>query len=68
MEGIGEPIVTEVMADGTDADRESIKFTDLGKIDDLTLSHKNVAHLENIDSVHVVVILDVPIVASVDLP
>ena len=68
MECICEPIVAEVMADRTDADSKSVKFTHLGEIDYLSLCHEQIAHLENIDGVHVVVVLDVPIVALVYLP
>ena len=45
VEGVCEPIVTKVMADGTDADWECIKFTDLGEIDDLALRQEYIAHL-----------------------
>jgi len=55
------------MTNGTYAKREGIKFTYVCKVEKLTLSQEDVAHLENVQSVHVIVILNVSPVALVDL-
>jgi len=67
MVGIGEAIVTEVVADGRHADGKSVELTQRGKGQDLALHQEDIAHLEHVDCVHVVVVLHIPSVPFIDL-
>ena len=65
--GIGEAIVGVVMANGRYADREAVELAQLRKLDHLALRQKQVTHLEDVEGMHVIVILHVASVAFVDL-
>lgn len=65
--GIGVAIVAKIMANCCHTNRKGIQLTHLGEVEDVAFREEKVAHLEDIHGVHVVVVLDVPSVALVDL-
>lgn len=65
--GIREAIVAEVVTDGRHADRKGIKFAHIRKVDDFALHEEDVAHLEHINRMHVVVVLHISSVPLIDL-
>ena len=66
MVGIGEAIVVVVMTDGRDTDWKGIHLAQLCILLELTLSHKDIAHLKHIHRMHIVVVLHFAIVALED--
>ena len=64
---IGEAIVSEVVADGRHAYRKHIHLAEVGKTNYAAVLQELIAHLEDIEGVHVVMILDIPPVSFVDL-
>ena len=67
MISIRESIMTIVVTNGRDADRESVKLRHLSELQNLAFCHEEVCHLKHIHSMHVIVILNVSPVALVNL-
>ena len=59
--------MTVVVAKRRNADRQTIQFTQLSKLLNASLNQEDVDHLQDIQSVQVIVILDIASVSLVDL-
>ena len=65
--GVSEAIMAEIVTNCCHADGEGIQLAHSSELNDVALRHEQVAHLEDVHGVHVVVILDVAPVALEDL-
>lgn len=68
MIGIGEAVVTKVVTDGRNQDREAVKFTKLRPEKHVALRQEDVTHLQHVYCMHIVVILHIAPVPFVHLP
>ena len=67
MKSVCKSVVTEVVADCRHAHSKGIKFAQVGEVHNVSLSKEEVAHLKNIHSVHVIVVLNFAMVSFVNL-